>query len=74
MLNLNNLNVLPPPIAMGMPEEDASRSRGSSLDDQDEYVDIRSGGDISSADSSGEDDDGYLHMSPAPTGYDVIMM
>ena len=60
------------PMLGEIPED--SRSRGSSLDDQDEYVDVRVGGDISSDDSSGEDDDGYLHMNPAPTGYDVIMM
>ena len=49
-------------------EQDNSRSRGSSLDDQDEYIEIRQGGDISSGETS-EDEDGYLHMSPAPTMY-----
>ena len=47
-------------------ELDTSRSRGSSVDDQDEYIEVRPGGDISSDASSGEEEDGYLEMSPAP--------
>ena len=48
------------------------RSRGSSFDDQDEYIEVKPGGDISSEESSGEDAEGYQNMNPAPTRYMYI--